>query len=380
MENINTITGLYIFFITLIISTGFLLYYSKKKRRIRLIQIEKDNNIKIKPQLDPQPIPHPITKVNFDEFFSENEKVLSSLRDYAKYKIVNSLGWSSDIYNKIKLSQASDKITIAFSGETLQGIKEGKYYLPIDKKYRLPSTNVRDKQGKIIEHGKKQIVKPSLSSKVFNIVTVAAHIISDIDTQFQIAEMNKKIDGIHGFLEADRTGEVIGIYLYLQSYFRESNENEAERLKLKLKLDELEGRFFSTAREKLLKIENPAESGFTKTIFRRARTNIEGPKREIGSVFKDLSYMEKCNYLNWMLQVDSENVDEQIALKKRLQNYYQKISSVLDEKCRYTTETYKQLENGQLLNRKIKCLEASYKSLETLKDNANTIEVIPINE
>lgn len=378
MENINTISG-YIFFMVLAILIGFLLYL-KKRRRIRLIQMENDSNIKIKSQLNPQPIPHPITKVDFDEFFSENEKVLSSLRDYAKYKIVNSLGWSSDIYNRIKLSQASDKITIVFSGETLQGIKEGKYYLPIDKKYGLPSTNVRDKQGKIIEHGKKQIVKPSLSSKVFNIVTVAAHIISDLDTQFQIAEINKKIDGIYGFLEADRTGEVIGIYHSLQSYFRENNDNEAERLKLKLKLDELEGRFFSTARERLLKIENPAKSGFTKTTFRRARTNIEGTNRDIGNVFKDLSYMEKCNYLNWMLQVDSGNVDEQIALKKRLQNYYQKISSDLDTKCRYSTEIYKQLENGQLLNRKIKYLEASYKSLETLKDNANTIEVIPINE
>lgn len=248
MENVNIIYGYIFFNRVLIISTGFLLYYLKKRRRIRLIQIEEDSNIKIKSQLKQQPIHHPLTKIDFDDFFNERnkEKVLSDICDYTKYRCGNALGWSSDIYNRIKLSQASDKITIVFSGETLQGIKEGKYYLPIDKKHELPSTVARSRNGKIAELGKARVVKPSLSSKVFNIVTVAAHIISDLDTQFQIAEMNKKIDGIYGFLEADRTGEVIGIYHSLQSYFRNNNmlpnDNEAERLKEKL--DELEGRFF----------------------------------------------------------------------------------------------------------------------------------------
>lgn len=349
-------------------------------KRKASMDIKNKNNINSGVLSVQQRVPHPIANMSFEDVFGNSDSYLSKMDKYAKSKIVNSLSLPVRAEDIVNVQNKSSKLSIVFSDEVYKGLKDGKYQQIVSKEYGLLYADARDKSGKIVEHGKIGLKKTPSLSKIFSGVTTAAHIISDMDTQRQLEEMNKKLDIMYSFLVDDRVGEVKGAFDLLASYMRRSVVEPHDQMAEKLRSDltTLEARFYETAHNKLLSVNKPSKGNFFKETFYSDSTCIKNIEREIESAMADLRYMKISNHLIWVLEGEFDNFNEQIAIKKRLLEKLGKITNEMKDKCRYSVELFKKVDDGELFDREIRCLKKSIKASELLNSGSETIDIVPL--
>lgn len=309
-------------------------------------------------------IPHPLTKIEFDELFTgKKEKLFNLCDDYVKHKIGNFLELPSDIVKTITLGKESSGYVLKFPDEVAKGIKEGKYKLPKTKNGGI-SPIARNQDGSIKKPGELYQKGPS----VLNVGIGLAHLISNLDMQNQLEEIKEAIDQIYRFQISDRVGDLKGVYDTLQNWLnRISREGLIDRNIIKgqdisERLDKLENQFFENAKMELETIKNPADygrgiRGFYKHLNPFGKTPEQKAKEKLKTVFENLQYTKICNFLNLIVCGELEDADAYKRTSERLYYKFEKIHNALDLKCQYSTEVYRALKEGEILVQELNCID-----------------------
>ncbi|WKZ16291.1 MAG: hypothetical protein QY317_03090 [Candidatus Jettenia caeni] len=309
-------------------------------------------------------IPHPLTKIEFDELFTgKKEKLVNLYNDYVKHRIGNLLELPSDIVKTITLGKEPSGYVLKFPDEVTKGIKEGKYQLPKTRNGGI-SPIARNQDGTIKKPGELYQKGPS----VLNIGIGLSHLISNLDMQNQLEEIREAIDQIYRFQISDRVGDLKGAYDTLQNWLnRISREGLIDRNIIKgqdisERLDKLENQFFENAKIELETMKNPADYGrgvlgFIKHLNFFGKTPEQKAKEKLKTVFENLQYTKICNFLNILVCGELEDNEAYKRTSERLYYKFERLHNTLDLKCQYSTEVYWALKEGEILVKELNCMD-----------------------
>lgn len=338
------------------------------------MELENKNNIQ------PKIVSHPLTKIEFDELFNgKKEKLFNVYNDYVKHRIGNLLELPSDIIKTITLGKASSgDYILKFPDEVTKGIKEGKYKLPKTRNGGI-SPIARKPDGTIKKPGELYKKGPS----VVNVSIGLAHLISNLDMQNQLEEIKEAIDQIYRFQISDRVGDLKGVYDTLQNWLnRISREGLIDRNIIKgedisERLDKLENQFFENAKMELETIKNPADYGrgilgFIKHLNFFGKTPEQKAKEKLKTVFENLRYTKICNFLNLSVCGELEDADAYERTSNRLYSKFKGMYNELDKKCQYSTEVYRSLKEGKVLEEELHCIDLRLQLKQTIEVVCNS--------
>jgi hypothetical protein len=157
--------------------------------------------------------PHsrPEFEYDFDAAFADVGKLADAFRHRARNRILEALGLGEAAAESLQILTSGKEIEIVFSQQTAEKLRNGKLALPIDKRTGLYRVDARDSHYRIQELGKVRTTAPAIRSAI-NTITSTAHLISAIDIQAQLQEINQKLERLFTFTRADRLGELRGAY------------------------------------------------------------------------------------------------------------------------------------------------------------------------
>jgi hypothetical protein len=292
-----------------------------------------------------------LSDISFDEAF--NGFCLQKLVcEIAKSRVSEGLDLSQSAIRNLRFENG--RIEIVYSKETLKKIRSGDYILPIDKKTNLVRIDARDAKGRIREHGKLRTVNQT--NKLVNCITSAAFLICAAETEERLRRLQESLDHLIKHIEAERTGELRGIYNGLRKTLDSpaSDSRRKELLHWSRELDKMEGRFFETCRLKLDEIEDPEDIGVLKSIFSLQSTAETELKSKLSGVYEDFRSLMFASSLH-------EIVLAEVCEKQRLNQMYKirsdhlsRIKSLYCEKLSYLS-----LEISEELDQLFKHIEKS---------------------
>jgi hypothetical protein len=256
------------------------------------------------------------SEIPFDDAFEDIGLAAESLRSEATRSLTRALGLSQKSANAARIAKSSSGVDIFFSKETVAELRDGVLHLPIDRRTGLLRIDARDGASRVRELGK---VRPRRWKAVTSIVA-AAQLISAIDTQLQLQDLNRKIDKLSRFVHADRLGELRGLYnaLCRALHIRHPYRRHEELRRITLQIDQLAGRFFQTAIEKVQGISDPSQIGVLDALFSLQSTAEAELTAEIESAFADLRGAEFAWFLQALVLTELDDVGQLRAHARRM--------------------------------------------------------------
>jgi hypothetical protein len=204
-----------------------------------------------------------------------------------------------------------DAVRLVFSKETVGRLTSGELKIPIDKATGLSRAEARDSAGRIREGARFESM--GRGRRLLRGVVAAAHVVSALDIQAQLERLDAKLDRLIGFQQADRVGELRGVYLSLQKGLTEPDPvtRRAHLLGVSARLDDLQSRFLQTARAELNSIRNPNDISWFQAIFTLQSIAESDLRAGVGRALGDFRLHHLCSVLGSVVHAE---LDEPEAL------------------------------------------------------------------
>jgi hypothetical protein len=274
-----------------------------------------------------------LSNIPFDEAFGASASFADAVREGATRKVCSALGLGQQAKKSFGLRAQGERFEIVFSKQTERLLRSGELHLPLDRSSGLLRIDARDGRSRIRELGKVRKGVGAARAAV-NALTAAAHMVSAIDTQLQLQQIDRKLDQILSFMHADRLGELRGLYNATAKALeiQEGQRRRHELVALAHSLDVLAGRFYETAKAKLGSIANPAEIGVWEaltTLQSSARGELEEALR---TAIADFRAAEFAWLLGGLVRAELEVIDDLPAHRRMVASEIETIRPLLLER------------------------------------------------
>lgn len=286
---------------------------------------------------------HPLVSTPFADAVSQPSSFLEPIRQKAEQELdaFRQLAKGAGIAGEATtIAGASGGGRLVYSKETTAKLRSTKWKTPIDSATGLQRAEARDGAGRIRETAKFEPAERDKLATATKGVVAVAHVISSIDTQLQLEKINEKLDALSNFLEAERHGELRGVYASLQKALalRDAGARERALEHCSRALDDLQGRFFATAQAKLRDIRHPADISPLKAIMSRQKTATRELRQALTEAMSDLRLSEFCNQLNAVLHVELGHEEILASNRQSLLENYRELAPLATEKLSYLDE------------------------------------------
>jgi hypothetical protein len=234
-----------------------------------------------------------------------------------------------------RVVQDRDAVRLVFSEETVRRLTSGELKIPIDKATGLPRAEARDSAGRIREGARFESM--GRGRRLLRGVVAAAHVVSALDIQAQLERLDAKLDHLVTLLQADRVGELRGVYLSLQKGLTEPDPvtRRTRLLGVSARLDDLQSRFLETARAELTAIRNPKDISRFQAIF-SLQSSAEGALRAgVGRALGDFRLHHLCSVLGALLHAELDEPEALATHARALAAGIESAATLLAEKVGY---------------------------------------------
>lgn len=271
---------------------------------------------------------HPLVEYSFDEFYEKPSLLDRKLEEYYKDAIALTFSISPQTIGTA-FNVTSKTYEVIFSPETQRKL-DNKIFEHLGSG-RAIAVN---KRGRIVEHAR---IKPysNVIGNLINIATTTAYIISAADTQMKLTEIAHKIDKLIDIVEADRIGELRGLYNNLKVELSREKTDATELKAISNELRILSGRFFETAKVKIKHIKDPTK----KRIIEKLRITGKEIDNELNdgirTVFDDLKAMQVCHMLDTFVNHELEDNVAKALTNSIIVNQLLTIKDAFSEKIEY---------------------------------------------
>lgn len=277
----------------------------------------------------------PDFEYDFDAAFADVGKLTDAFRHRAQNRILETLGLGEAATESLQILTSGKEIEIVFSQQIAEKLRNGELALPIDKRTGLYRVDARDSRYRIQELGKVRTTTPVLRSAI-NTITSAAHLVSAIDVQAQLQEINQKIDRLLTFSYADRLGRLRGAYNELIQLLHSSSPMRNEELRrLNSRLNDLGGRFFQTASTTLGQIRDPDETRYWEALTTSQTTAEKHLKEALQNTRGDLRAAEFCWFLQALILSELNQAEELVTHQRIVRQQLERIGPPLIERIGY---------------------------------------------
>lgn len=306
------------------------------------------------------PTDHPLVRVSYEQAISSPGRLIEPLRTTSTdelRKLLKFVKGAEKVHKLFSMCAGEDQVTLVFSQEARANLRNGTWYRPIDRATGLQYADARDHLGRIIEPAKTHPMNGASIriEQALGVIVAIAHVISAMDIQRRLAAMDEKLDWLLDFLHADREGELRGVYLSVQKALAntESAGTYASLMASSHKLDELQGRFFESARARLLNINNPADIGPIQAAFTRQSTAERELRERLGLAIADLRRSELCVQINTFVHLALGDPGAIHVQRRALASAYAAICDLVVDKVGYIDRTL-----AQVLQQRASAVEA----------------------
>lgn len=272
---------------------------------------------------------------DFDAAFADVSKLANEMRHRVRSRFVEALGLSEAATASVQILTSGKEIEIVFSQQIAEKLRTGELALPIDRKTSLSRVDARDARYRIQELGKVRSATPAMRAAI-NTLTSAAHLLSAIDVQAQLQEINQKIDHLVTFIRGDRLGEVRGAYNeFIRLLHSASRVRDEELRTLNSTLDRLSGRFFQTAYATLGQIRDPSKIGYWEALTTSQATVEKNLKETLQHVQTDLRAAEFCWFLQAVVFSELNQPEELLTHQRIVRHQLERFRPLLIERLGY---------------------------------------------
>jgi hypothetical protein len=278
----------------------------------------------------------------------------------AKSQFRASLGDAARVARLAKLGRVvpeSGAVRLVFSEEALGRLRSGEWAIPVDKVTGLSRAEARDSAGRIREGARFESI--SGSQRLLRSVVAAANVISALDLQAQLERLAAKLDRLISFQQADRLGELRGVYLSLQKALVEKDTlaRRSQLLQVSRQLDDLQSRFIQTSVAELAAIRNPADISWHEAIFSLQSTAERQLRNAIGRAHEDLRLHQLCAGLGAVVHAELDQPEALATHTAAVAAGIASLAPLLAEKVGYFDE--KAAEAAQALARPMAAISGS---------------------
>lgn len=320
---------------------------------------------------------NPIIIYSFEDVSKNNSKFLESMLEYYEQDLRNNIeemfNLPYSIIKNLKYLNNEKIVEITFKKGTLEKIRSGKLKLPYDKKTRVLRLDVRNQRGQIKELAGLKI-KPNHLKKVLNFTLAAAHVISTIDLQKQIEEINKKLNQIIAFQQANRLGQLEGVFNSAKRALRSGREDDL--FQTSRELDKLTGSFHQTAIVKLKSLKDPSKISFIKALLSRQKKAEQELINSAEEVFAEIRSMEFCVFLNVFIQYQLNNPDDCYVLIETLNKNLSSLKPLSMKKLDYCPQRSDGLLYDKLFSQEVTIVTRIFNSIKMSYDKRDNIHLL----
>jgi hypothetical protein len=282
---------------------------------------------------------HWLSDISFDEAFGRSPAWVKTLQDGLKGRIARELGIIQDGVRSVAMRDGGG-YDLVLSPKALQGLKTKTLKLETDQATQLLDPMVKHPNNQYFERGK---LAKRTGAQAARAAIACAHVVADLDTQAKLQEIADKLDGLLRFVRSDRIGELRAAYNDLQSLFDGPAPSDDDLKRMKERLEDLASRFYQTAKDEFLAIEDPSGIGWTEALLSFQSSAVKKLRTGLGGALADTQGWAFARFLLRLVMAERENTETCLALQRRIAEEARLLLPLGAEKFGYLDETAKSL-------------------------------------